>query len=349
MDRRFCDSIAVLGICGRSGSGKTALIEMALPHLQKAGIRTAVIKHASHRIEADSPGKDSGRFFRQKSDVLIHTPTELMFRAHKPEDFSLQYAIRELSRCYDLILVEGHKQTLLPKFWLASRSDQLPDGIAEPVIQILSPECGRLSILLNHIQKELPRILHQTPLYGGVLIGGKSLRMGSPKHLLNKDGLTWLERTIEILRRRTARNVIIGNGDIPPSLNGLLRLPDAEACNGPMAGLLSAMRWAPHASWIICACDMPNLSPDSLEWLCQQRRAGRWIVMPSIADDRHVEPLYAYYDFRSASLLERQLAEGNFRLSDLARHPKTAVIQPPAEIRSSWRNANSAEDLSPIS
>ncbi|NIA21818.1 MAG: NTP transferase domain-containing protein, partial [Anaerolineaceae bacterium] len=64
------------------------------------------------------------------------------------------------------------------------------------------------------------------PVFGAVLIGGRSTRMGRPKHLIRCDGTTWLERTVRLLEQVTAQVVILGAGQVPPGLAQTVRLAD---------------------------------------------------------------------------------------------------------------------------
>ncbi len=50
-----------LGIVGRSGSGKTVLVERLLPALRHRGLRVSTVKHTHHAVDLDPPGKDSRR------------------------------------------------------------------------------------------------------------------------------------------------------------------------------------------------------------------------------------------------------------------------------------------------
>ena len=50
-----------LGIVGRSGSGKTVLVERLLPALRGHGLRVSTVKHTHHAVDLDPPGKDSRR------------------------------------------------------------------------------------------------------------------------------------------------------------------------------------------------------------------------------------------------------------------------------------------------
>ncbi len=185
-----------------------------------------------------------------------------------------------------------------------------------------------------------------TPVFGCVLIGGDSSRMGTPKHLLSKDGQTMLARTIECFEQVVGPNVVIcGAGKVPESLARFERLADVADAQGPMSGVLAGMRWGPQASWLVAACDLPELSPAALEWLLSTRAPGIWASLPILDGSHHVEPLLAHYDFRSCSLIERLAARGNFRLRDIASHPKVRTFTVPAHLQLAWRNANSPRDL----
>ena len=185
----------------------------------------------------------------------------------------------------------------------------------------------------------------QTRVYGCVLIGGRSTRLGTPKHLLKREGKTWLERTVEILQQVTEQTVIVGDGELPANLRDCIRLYDVPEVDGPMAGILAAMRWAPQASWLVAACDLPNLSVQALRWLLEARRPGVWATLPKLPNRKHFEPLLAHYDFRSRLLLERMAQQRSFSFDLLASSPKVITVTPPAELASAWVNINTPEQL----
>ena len=58
------------------------------------------------------------------------------------------------------------------------------------------------------------------PVWGCVLIGGRSRRMGRPKHLIEAGGCSWLERTVTLLGHCVEQVVIAGPGDVPATLVG---------------------------------------------------------------------------------------------------------------------------------
>jgi molybdopterin-guanine dinucleotide biosynthesis protein B len=50
----------VISIVGKSKSGKTPLIEKLVRELKSRRYRAATIKHTSHGVNFDEPGKDRG-------------------------------------------------------------------------------------------------------------------------------------------------------------------------------------------------------------------------------------------------------------------------------------------------
>lgn len=345
MGRFVITDFPILGISGWSGSGKTTLIEGALPLLRERGLRVAVVKHDAHRVEVDRPGKDSDRLFEAGADVLLQGPRQEFFRVHGDRRGDLSEALRSLCRRYDLVLVEGRKTMPLPKVWLLGDGEDGPPDDVPEIIAALPRGEGRLDVFMNILESRLAEQWLKPPVFGCVLIGGKSRRMGTPKHLIRQDGQTWLVRAAELLGQVAGEVVIAGAGLVPDALSGLVRLHDVPDAEGPMAGILAAMRWAPSASWLVVACDLPDLTAAALQWLLSTRGPGVWATLPKLEGSSKVEPLLAHYDFRARVLLERRAARGDFRLGGIASEGKVISPPPPADLASAWRNVNTEAEL----
>ncbi|MBU0654034.1 MAG: bifunctional molybdopterin-guanine dinucleotide biosynthesis adaptor protein MobB/molybdopterin molybdotransferase MoeA [Gammaproteobacteria bacterium] len=109
----------ILGVSAWSGSGKTTLLAELIPHLKFAGLRLTVIKHGHHKIELDTPGKDSYRFREAGADqVLLASRKRLaiMQECKTQREPELVDVLRFVNPdCADLVLVEGFKHTAIPK------------------------------------------------------------------------------------------------------------------------------------------------------------------------------------------------------------------------------------------
>lgn len=106
-----------LGFAGFSGAGKTTLIEKLIPILVRRGLRVALIKHAHHRFEIDTPGKDSWRHREAgATEVLITSEHRwaLMHELRGAPEPSLEEQLARLSPC-DVVLIEGYKRHAIPK------------------------------------------------------------------------------------------------------------------------------------------------------------------------------------------------------------------------------------------
>ncbi len=338
--------LPVFAICGWSGAGKTTLIEQLIPPLRKMGLKIAVVKHDVHGIHVDRPGKDSDRFFQAGADVHLQAPDEEFLRCHRTDNSTEGPPhMQSLVNTHDLVLVEGHKQTSLPKVWLLSdRETQVPDDV-DQVVAVLSRDSDRVEPTLMILEDFLTKQWLETPVYGCVLIGGKSSRMRQPKHLLREDDSTWLERTVALVDDVCQTVVIAGSGEVPDSLGDRVQLPDIVDARGPLAGMLAAMRWAPFASWIVAACDLPSLSAEALRWLMSTRRPGVWATLPRLTGSVGLEPLLAYYDFRCRVLLEDLARNGNFKPIDILSNSSVTVLDVPSDLAEAWKNVNTPDEL----
>lgn len=115
--------LPLIGIAAFSGTGKTTLLKQVLPLLQQRGVRVGVIKHAHHRFDIDTPGKDSYELRHAGAgQMLIGSRNRWALMTETPEeqdDPDLNYLIRQLDPSrLDLILVEGFKHLPFPKIEL---------------------------------------------------------------------------------------------------------------------------------------------------------------------------------------------------------------------------------------
>jgi len=333
--------LPAFGIAGWSRSGKTTLIVELVRHFAARKLKIAVIKHDVHGLNTDREGKDSDRFFRAGADVLLCGPGESLGRVHLVDSASLQAAVSRLDTEYDLILIEGNKSAnLARKVWLLRDVTETCPPDVPGIARVLAPKEDRFGIVSAMVEEWLQKRIQTTPLYAGILFGGRSQRMGQPKHLLSIDGKTWLEHIVATVQPSVQQVVLLGTGKVPPSLCALPVLPDAPHKHGWLAGILAAMRWNPHVSWLFAACDLPQISSVAVGWLTRQRGPGVWAILPRLPGAQGVEPLFAFYEFRARPFLESTLAP-----SGLVGLPAVTTPEPPAQIANAWANMNTLMDV----
>lgn len=119
----FESPIPIMGVCAFSGTGKTTLLTRLLPLLSARPMRIAVIKHAHHSFEMDTPGKDSYALRKAGAKQMLVASRHRMALLTEPrgrnEEPVLAEALALLDvETADLILVEGFKHEPIPKIEL---------------------------------------------------------------------------------------------------------------------------------------------------------------------------------------------------------------------------------------
>jgi molybdopterin-guanine dinucleotide biosynthesis protein MobB len=345
----FQSGAPVLAVCGFSGSGKTTLLEAVIPKLVERGLAIAVVKHDAHGFEVDKPGKDSDRLFRAGATISLSGPGQQFERRAASAALSLNATLARLGCEHDLVLVEGHKDVALPKLWLGSAEQpEAPEGVTN-ILKTLRWDTDRVAALMDFLDKWLKPAWTARPLYGGVLVGGASSRMGSAKQLILFGGRALGEIAGDALSMALGdgRSVALGAGTLPGALEGYTRLPDPPGFGGPAAALISAHRWYPEAAWIVAACDHPWLRAEHITWLAAQRQPGRWAVIPRQRDG-HPYPTLALYEPQALEALECKVREDvshNARPAMLLELSRTLLLDVPVELMDGWKNVNTPEEL----
>ena len=121
----------VFSIVGHSGSGKTTLVEKLIRELCARGVKVATIKHAHHKVELDTPGKDSYRYKNAGavlSMLLTRDALQLVADA-KEEREPEQLAQRFLGEA-DVVLAEGFSHAPGAKIEVLRRACEQPPRCA---------------------------------------------------------------------------------------------------------------------------------------------------------------------------------------------------------------------------
>ncbi len=125
----------ILGFAAYSGTGKTTLLKKLLPILtQDYQLKIAMIKHAHHKFDIDTPGKDSYELRHAGASQMLVASSQrwaLMVEQAQATDPDLFELVSKLDHNNtDLILVEGFKLADIPKIELYRAS--LPHSFLYP-------------------------------------------------------------------------------------------------------------------------------------------------------------------------------------------------------------------------
>ncbi|TLF40379.1 molybdenum cofactor guanylyltransferase [Maribacter aurantiacus] len=149
-------------------------------------------------------------------------------------------------------------------------------------------------------------------MYGLVLSGGKSTRMGQDKGLISYHGVPqreYLYRLLEDVCDKTFMSVRHDQqGDIPPTLNTIL---DKDEFRGPYNGLLSAHKEYPGVAWLVLACDLPLIDKESLMELIGKRDTKKMATAFAQRENPLPEPLCAIWEPEALRTSIAYLEAGN--------------------------------------
>ena len=148
------------------------------------------------------------------------------------------------------------------------------------------------------------------PVFGLVLAGGESKRMGRDKALLERGGQSQLAFIVQLVAAHADRVFVSTRLDQKddPERRRFDQVVDQYSDMGPLAGVLSAMEDFPDVDWLVVACDLPNISDETLAYLLANRSSDHPFTAFVSSHDGLPEPLCAIYRMESKSIV-RQFAD----------------------------------------
>ena len=370
-----------ISISGFSGSGKTTLISALIRKLKERGIDPAYIKHDAHRFSMDKEGKDTYRAFQAGArSVFIRDRTHnaVIMDGDFDEAAMEQTVLRS-----DCLLIEGNKHSDIPKIFMLGPDDEGIDFPGLPrsaestghterdssilaaagprtLLKHIPPDCrtidrddidGIHTLIMEHFHAARP------PLYGLILIGGESKRMGRDKAALVYRYGSQAERALELIRPRCGRCFFSVRPDqsLEPGArkavheNSAELIPDRFTGIGPMGGILSAQFLHPRAAWLVLGVDMPLLEERDIQELLNFRNPFKFASCFGTDRDKEgrpldyllPEPLCAVYEPKSHSRMLALLGRGIDCPRAFLRASDIAMKKPERE--DAAFNANSPE------
>jgi FdhD protein len=169
------------------------------------------------------------------------------------------------------------------------------------------------------------------PLTAAVLAGGRSMRMGVDKTLLDVHGRALVARVVDAVGEVCGRTIVVTNR---PESIAEAKLPsevrvlrDEVAYQGPLGGLVTALA-ATDDEWMLAvAADMPHLTPEVIRALWSLRDDADAVVPVT---EKGLEPLLALYRVAACLPAARDvLATGRRR--PVAIFGRVKTVQVPAE------------------
>ena len=141
------------------------------------------------------------------------------------------------------------------------------------------------------MSKEIPQ------LYGLVLAGGKSTRMGSDKGLINYHGRPQQEYLYHLLEQVCAEVYLSMRDEQQASVSNEFNvIVDQNEYRGPFNGILSAHKAHPNVAWMVLACDLPLFDLESIKDLAAKRNPEMLATSYATHESGLPEPLVTIWE-----------------------------------------------------
>lgn len=155
-------------------------------------------------------------------------------------------------------------------------------------------------------------MISNAKLYGLVLSGGKSTRMGEDKGLITYHKLPQREHLYNLLNEVCERTFLSVRSDQEKEIPlGFETIIDNDNFRGPYNGLLSAHAAHPEAAWLVLACDLPLIDKEALQELIAGRNTNKIASAFANVEDPLPEPLCAIWEPESLKQSVAYLEAGN--------------------------------------
>ncbi|MEZ4963022.1 MAG: NTP transferase domain-containing protein [Saprospiraceae bacterium] len=270
----------------------------------------------------------NGNHFTAQRQIVVVDP--------KKED-SLRRKLDRLTHVDLILFAEG--VTEIPQYLIDHLGENWPAGDHSPYA-MLQPKLIA-AFLENQLTASVP------PISGLVLAGGKSMRMGTDKGLLNYHGLPQREYLMDLVEVFCENTWL----SCRPEQAGELVyefevLPDTFLGLGPMGAILSAFRSQPDHAWLVVACDLPLLDHDTLEFLIKNRNPSAMATTFRSPVNDFPEPLVTIWEPKSYPVLLQFLAQGY-------SCPRKALINSPVHVLEApnpvaLKNVNTREEYEEV-
>lgn len=152
---------------------------------------------------------------------------------------------------------------------------------------------------------------------GIILAGGASTRMPGDKAFMEVAGRRVIDVQLEVMDGLFEEILIVVNAGRTSVLAGFERpgarvLEEPVSGKGPLGGILSGLMLSGSEQNFVMACDMPFVRREAI-LLVLRSLAGFQVAVPKTA--KGLEPLHAAYERSCTGAIERQLEEGNLKVT----------------------------------
>jgi len=191
-------------------------------------------------------------------------------------------------------------------------------------------------------------------MIGLVLCGGKSIRMGTDKGLLENNNGTWVSSSAHKLAALNIPVYVSVNKDQYLHYQTLFKchqlVEDSAMLDfgGPLRGILSTHLLHPKSSIFVLACDLQSIDVTVLHYLTQQFRIHTHSDAIVFNNESEIEPLCGIYSSKALATILNDYKHGHlqkFSMKYVLDRISTTALTLPTEWTPYFKNYNFKSDI----
>jgi len=163
---------------------------------------------------------------------------------------------------------------------------------------------------IKKITKHIENLILQkiAPVKGLVLAGGKSLRMGTDKGLLDYFGKSQRNYSIELLEKLNLKSFLSVRKE--QNVEDTNTVEDVFLGLGPFGAICSAFQTNPNTAWLVLATDLPYVDETIIQQLLEKRDPSKIATAIKGKNKKFPEPLITIWEPKAYPIMLNFLAQG---------------------------------------
>ena len=160
-----------------------------------------------------------------------------------------------------------------------------------------------------------------------ILIGGKSLRMGSDKSKLIYHNKPQKEHVFDLLTNFFPKENIFYSVRENQKMDKKQVITDKYPDLGPFGGILAAFEYDHTKAWFVIAIDLPFINEEHLKMLLKQRNLSKIATTFKAKEKKYPEPLITLWEKEAYSILKKQLQLKNYSLVSILKSNPIKIVE----------------------
>lgn len=185
-------------------------------------------------------------------------------------------------------------------------------------------------------------MLSRSQPVGAILAGGRGLRIGGDKAIVELAGRPLIDYAVDAVQQVLRQVAIVAKADTKlPTLSGVTLWIEPEAPRHPVVGIAQALALAGGKPVLVCAADLPFVTPELIRRLVKAKPGHAPAVVACTCGTMH--PTLGCYQPRALDALAPAVSAASRPLRETiaALDPVLLEVDDPDELF----NVNSPDDL----